>query len=121
MIFGRRYGLHRLVWLAAHGVFPENDIDHINGLTEDNRLENLRLATRGQNLANRRHLQANNRSGARGVYWSRQKCKWHARITQNGKAKHIGFYPDISAARAAFDAAARKAFGEFYQPIQSAQ
>lgn len=55
-VHGRRYMAHRLVWLLKYGLTPAPEIDHINGNRADNRICNLRLATRKQNAANvRRH------------------------------------------------------------------
>lgn len=111
MVRGRRYGLHRLMWLAAHGSFPEFDIDHINGDKADNRLSNLRGATRSQNLANLKRMHPKNTSGVRGVFWNSQKAKWQAK---HGQSKHIGFFASIEEARAAYDAFSYAAHGEFY-------
>ena len=48
----QRYKLHRVIWKMVHGVDPEHHIDHINGNTLDNRIENLRDATHQENLLN---------------------------------------------------------------------
>jgi hypothetical protein len=52
-LLGHRFKVHRLIWLWHHESYPVGDIDHINGNTADNRIENLRLATPAQNIANR--------------------------------------------------------------------
>lgn len=42
--------IHRLVWIAKHGVIPEGYIvDHINNDKEDNRISNLQLLTSAEN------------------------------------------------------------------------
>lgn len=45
-VFGKTYSGHRLAWFLHYGEFPELDIDHINRDRSDNRICNLRLATR---------------------------------------------------------------------------
>src|SRR5438874_447160 len=47
-IDGQLYYAHRLAWLYVHGDLPEM-IDHVSGDTLDNRMVNLRKATRQQN------------------------------------------------------------------------
>ena len=49
-----RYYAHRLAWFLYYGVWPKNDIDHINNVRDDNRLENLREATRSENSGNQK-------------------------------------------------------------------
>ena len=90
-IDSRRYVAHRLAWLYVYGVWPLGDIDHINGDKSDNRIANLRLATRAQNMQNvAKH--AHNKSGAKGVSWSAQRNKWRAYIFVNYKQLHLGLF-----------------------------
>lgn len=75
---GVKYYCHRLAWFYIHGKWPENEIDHINGVKDDNRLSNLRDVTHKENLQNRRKANSNNESGFLGV----KKCanSYSARI-----------------------------------------
>jgi len=63
--------------------------DHITGVGLDNRRENLRHVTQRQNLQN---LHIETSSKYPGVYWHKQKSKWHAVIRVNGKRKHLGYF-----------------------------
>src|SRR5262249_44867006 len=54
-----RYVSHRLVWFIVFGSWPDGEIDHINGVRDDNHVENLRLATRSENAANRKDVDVN--------------------------------------------------------------
>lgn len=57
---------HRLAFLYVEGKMPPNDVDHINGIKDDNRWLNLRKATKSQNLCNR-GIPINNSTGFKGV------------------------------------------------------
>jgi hypothetical protein len=111
-IDGERYLAHRLAWFWANGEMPGEEIDHIDGNPLNNRISNLRLATRSQNLANT-PLSRKNTSGYRGVHFSRAACGWQARIKINQKIRHLGTFPTKEMAAAAYSLAAREAFGEF--------
>jgi hypothetical protein len=90
--------------------------DHINGNGLDNRKANLRICTRGQNQGNRVVLQKNNKSGFKGVYYSRNLNAWVAQITKLGTIRrcwYLGKYNNPVDAARAYDVEARKHFGEF--------
>lgn len=95
---GKAYAEHRLAWLYMTGVWPPDDIDHVNRNKTDNRFENLRLATRKQNSENRKAREGS-ASQFRGVSWS---CgKWHAVIMHFGVQISLGYFDDIEAAKSA--------------------
>ena len=96
----KRYNAHRIVWLWHYGVFPANGLDHINGDKSDNRIENLREATKIQNAQNRRTARSDNKSGYLGVGVSRDK--WTAQIYLSGKRLHIGCFDTPEAAHEAY-------------------
>lgn len=83
------YMAHRLAFLYMTGGFPIEEIDHINGLRNDNRWINIREATRLENCQNT-PIQKNNTSGFTGVVWDKKNKNWMSRITVNGKTINIG-------------------------------
>jgi hypothetical protein len=87
-------------------------VDHKNGLTLDNRRQNLRLCDPWQNAHNST-LQKNNTSGFRGVSWNKQAKKWQATIRCNGKSRYLGRFDDPSIAAMVYDREARLHCGEF--------
>jgi hypothetical protein len=64
---------HRLVWAWAYGEVLDDDteVDHINGSRGDNRIENLRKATRSQTQWNAK-TRKDNSSGFKGVSWNKR-------------------------------------------------
>ena len=99
--------MHRLIL----GLRPGQDADHINGNGLDNRRANLRVATRQQNLWNMKKKKG--RSRFKGVTWNKARNLWVAQIKYNYRGYNFGGYgQEIDAARA-YDASARKYFGEF--------
>jgi hypothetical protein len=111
---GITYPAHRLAWLHAYGEWPPDgmDIDHVNGDRSDNRLRNLRVATRTQNNANARR-RVDDASGFKGVYLCRASGKWIASIRKAGKLTYLGRYQTPEEAHAAYLGAASRVFGEF--------
>lgn len=95
-----------------HHVIIGKGQDHINRNPLDNRRCNLRPCTKSQNGANSK-LSKRNTSGYRGVYWSKQKRKWHSSIKKDNKDNHIGFFMDKEEAALAWNEKAKELFGEF--------
>lgn len=108
----RRFLAHRLIWLYVFGRWPAADIDHINRNRDDNRISNLREATRGQNNINSK-VQHNNTSGYKGAYYDRRRKCWYAEIWVNNQKIFLGRYETAANAGAAYLEAAKKYFGEF--------
>jgi hypothetical protein len=106
---GHAYLAHRLAWFLAHGTWPEL-LDHINQNPADNRIENLREASRYTNRLNSR-LGKNNKSGYTGVFLHKVTGKWGAVASINGKQKHFGVFEKIEDAVAARKAALLTADG----------
>jgi len=103
---------HRLVWVLRYGVWPEHQIDHINGDRSDNRPDNLRLATNQENQMNRK-LSCSNKSGFKGVCWNEAGGNWRSYITVNRKRIHLGVYKELADAAESYEKAAIYYFGEF--------
>ena len=96
---------HRVIWAIVHGYWPKQ-IDHINGIRTDNRLENLREVDDAENRKNTA-IRSDNKSGYHGIRWRADLHKWRAEIRINGKSKHIGVYTskdDAIAARRSVEA-----------------
>lgn len=104
---GKREYMHRLV----AGAKPGELVDHIDGDSLNNRRENLRLCTRRENTLNARGK--NSESGYKGVARVKHLNKWSARIMVHGKNLYLGVFVDAKEAALAYDAAAKKHFGEF--------
>ena len=91
-IFNRIYRAHRLAWFLHFGEFPDGDIDHINGIRTDNRISNLRKATRSENLQNLK-TPSTNKSGFIGVSFCKTRNKWRASIRPCvGQQKSLGYF-----------------------------
>jgi hypothetical protein len=87
------YGNHRIIFLMHHGYIPK-EVDHADGNPLNNRIENLRPATRAENQYNRK-INKNNTSGVKGVAWHKYKKKWVAKTNVNGKRHYLGYFDTI--------------------------
>lgn len=108
----KRYYEHRIAWLHVHGVMPTLHIDHIDCNKSNNRIANLRQATRSQNLGNAR-LRKTSTSGFKGVCWHNQQRKWKASIRCDKKVEFLGLYETAKEAHDAYVRAAGRLFKEF--------
>jgi hypothetical protein len=109
---GQRHRAHRLAWLYDQGTWPAGMLDHIDGDRVNNRIGNLRIATRAQNAANRRP-RAGGTSQFKGVSWDKDRGEWRARIKVDGRWRHLGRFTNPEDAARAYDLAAVEAFGAF--------
>ena len=112
---GKTFPAHRLVWILHFGTNPSCDIDHINCIRNDNRIENLRAATRSENLHNS-SARLRNTTGHKGItYVKNGKKKWKAYVTINYKFNYIGVFNTIEEAINARDDYCKKIIGNSYR------
>ena len=103
--------VHHVIYLIHHGQLPKY-IDHIDGNSTNNRIENLRAATQSQNAGNS-IMSKNNTSGYKGVTFRKDTKKWKAAVMVNRKHISLGSYLTKEEAYAAYVAGSQKYFGEF--------
>ena len=84
------YAAHRLAWFYVYGTWPKHGIDHIDGDPANNRIENLREATKSQNAQNQRTANRDNKSGYLGV--TKKGNRFVSRIKVDGREKWLGTF-----------------------------
>lgn len=101
---------HRAAMLYVYGVMPPDDVDHIDGGRQNNRIANLRNATRSENMQNERKGRRGSASGLLGVSWHKGAEKWVAsvRIPGGGKYKYLGLFESKEEAHAVYLAEKRR-------------
>ena len=87
---------HRLIFLYHHGYLPEC-VDHIDGDKTNNKIENLRAATKEENCRNQK-IRSTNKSGYKGVKWVEHCKKWQVEVCKNYKQLRFGMYEDLELA-----------------------
>jgi hypothetical protein len=107
--------IHRFAYWKVHGHLPAM-IDHANGDSADNRIDNLRAATPSQNNMNSR-IRSDNTSGHRGVRWHKRKQKWEVSIRRDTKRYYVGDYKNLDEAVAARREAEAKYHGQFARTV----
>lgn len=106
--------MHRFVYEKYFGEIPKDMfIDHKNRNRLDNRISNLRLATKSENTYNRRRQNNNNSSKYKGVYLNKQSGSYVAYVSLNGKRTTIGSYNNEIACANAYNHYAKNMYGEF--------
>jgi len=103
---------HRVCVAHYYGTWPEDEVDHINGVPTDNRIMNLRPCSRKENVRNS-HKRSFFTSKFLGVCWAKNVNKWHAQITVDRVNINLGYYEIETDAASAYDAAAQQYFGSF--------
>ena len=99
-IFKNRKLEHQLVFLFFNGYIPKY-IDHINGIRDDNRIENLREADKQSNAFNRKSHK-NSTSKYKGVSWNKALSKWHVQYRFKTERVHVGYFESEEAAAQAY-------------------
>lgn len=110
VVDGQGWLAHKLVWLFVHQEwvrYPEFEIDHINGVRSDNRIQNLRKVSKSMNQRNGA-MRRNNKSGVIGVNWVKSKRRWVARIWDGPNHRYLGQYKTLGDAALARAEAERK-------------
>jgi hypothetical protein len=102
---GRKLTMNR-ARLIAHCFVPNTEgkptIDHINRIRTDDRVDNLRWATREEQVENQVYMRRTNTSGVRGVCWHKNRAKWVANIAVNGTRIYLGSFDDLHDAEACY-------------------
>ena len=111
-IDGKKYNAHRLIFLIECGHLPDC-LDHVNGIRDDNRIENLRECSPRENSRNT-SKKSSNTSGIVGVYRNKARNKWQAQCSDKyGKQTHLGLFTDIQLAAEVVKAFRLQEHGEF--------
>ncbi|CAM2167894.1 hypothetical protein BLAT2472_10736 [Burkholderia latens] len=103
---------HILAWAIHYGTWPNREIDHRDRNPSNNAICNLRLSTRSQNTCNQ-GVSSRSATGLKGVSYHQRRQRFVARISIEGKHKHLGYFTTAQAAHAAYSAAAKELHGEF--------
>jgi len=109
------YQTHRIIWKMAYGKDPANFLDHIDGNRANNKLENLREATRLENNRNSR-IRKDNSLGFKGVKKDMRHAKQYVASINigSGKRKYLGAFATPTEAHAAYTEAAIALHSAFY-------
>ena len=90
---GSVYLAHRLAWFYTYNIWPQDQIDHIDGVRSNNNIINLREVNNIENHKNSK-VYKHNTSGHHGVSFYKKRSKWTASISVDGKRKHLGIFVD---------------------------
>lgn len=102
------YLVHRVIYFLHFGVWPSGVVDHINGDPLDNKPENLRDVTQGQNTRSYAKAHKGSTSRYRGVHWFKRDETWQAQIMCEGQRKHLGYFSLEEEAALVWNLAAEK-------------
>ena len=99
---GKLYQAHRAAWMHHFGVWPQDDIDHLNGQRTDNRIANLRDVDNTINRQNQKRARADSATGVQGVAPYKDSGRFQARVRHEGISHYLGTYDTVEAARSAY-------------------
>lgn len=114
-LFQKSFLAHVLIWAMESGEFPFAEVDHVNGIRTDNRIENLRPADDTLNARNKK-CRSDSLTGIKGVSL-RGDRHWVARIQTHGERIHLGCFDCPAAASFSYQIAADRHFGEYARPL----
>lgn len=106
---GTQYLAHRLAWFYMHKAWPTFVIDHINGIKDDNRIDNLRDVQNSENFHNTESLSTNSATGVRGV--SHHRGVFKAEIRVNNVRRYLGVFATLEDASKSYLDAKREMTG----------
>ena len=109
MIAKKKHYEHRIIYLMHHGVFPA-EIDHINNVKDDNRVENLRACVSSENKYN---LHGRSATGVKGVYFDKRRARYCAELVAGGRKVRAGSFSSLESAAAAIKALRVAHHGDF--------
>ena len=107
----KHYKLHRLIFMMFHGFMPD-EIDHIDNNPLNNRIENLRPASRSEQCCNT-SLRIDSTSGIKGVTWDKARNKWIVSINKNKKTVFRGRFDNLELAHLVSLEARNKYHGDY--------
>jgi hypothetical protein len=110
-IDGKRYTVHQVVFCMQYGYIPKM-LDHINGIKDDNRIENLRVATPSENGYNTK-IKSSNTTGVKNVQYIKHMDKYQVRLRINKQNTVIGHFKDLELAELVAMEARHKYHGEY--------
>lgn len=99
---GSRFYVHRLAWFYVHAKWPKEYIDHINGISADNRLSNLRESTNSENQQNLVARRPKTAGKLIGTAWHEHKKAWISRIGIDRKRVCLGYFATAQEAHEAY-------------------
>lgn len=106
-ILGHKCYGHRVAWMYVNGEWPGQEIDHIDGNPANNRISNLRLASRSTNIQNVTKIVKKTQSGIVGVHLTKNG-KFSSKVMLNYKSINLGVFDTAEEAHTAYVAAKRE-------------
>lgn len=111
----KSFKVHRIIFLYHHGYLPL-EVDHIDGDKLNNKIQNLRPTTKTQNQWNSK-TPITNKSGVKGVSWSKSNKKWHVSVGQNGKTFGRKHFEDLNEAKLYVENLRKKLHGDYARNV----